>query len=632
MTEHFKEYLPCQPFLVRTDNNPLTYIMMTPNLDAMGHQWVSALTWFNFKLEYQKGCDNTLVDALSWVPTWLDPDTVKSILDWVTLGTTCWAKVHDQQLEQEVCVPAGWTLVQMYVTDWAEAKTEDPMLSTVLDWLMAQKKTDLKTLLSEHAFSEEDQLILWNQQNFTIHQGALCLCSMPKGETEDLLLFMVPKAHWVTTLNGCYRDAGHQGHEHTLSLLQEHFWWPGMANQMQQSIKSCIHCLQHDSNLSKVPLHPIVATALMDLLHVDFTSIEMNLELNRLPKVTSVLVFQDHFTKHIMEYVIPHQTAKSVTKFLYQGYILIFGDPARVPSDWGANFTSSIIDEMHKLISMRKLQTTLYHPQTNGLVERSHQTIMQMIRKLGEDKKADWLGHLAEIVYAYNATWSTMMGHSPHYLMFGCRPRLPVDFYFPTFRSTEVPMRGTSAKHVEKYVATVCNQLRATLHEAQAQSMAKAQQQKQYYDQKIGAMDLKPGNLVLVKADTFQGKRKSKGSWEDKPFEVVHQIMTDVPLYKVMDSMWAVTCPIPQLTPPHHIRTGIPLCMGVCQAWDRLTSPTLVKPTPGSSGLVITQCQARKTSLGWINRMLWLLPWMSARASTEDGWRLQVMCSRSGCL
>ena len=53
--EHFKEYLPYQPFLVKTDNNPLTYIMTTPNLDATGHQWVRALARFNFQLEYQKG-------------------------------------------------------------------------------------------------------------------------------------------------------------------------------------------------------------------------------------------------------------------------------------------------------------------------------------------------------------------------------------------------------------------------------------------------------------------------------------------------------------------------------------------------------------------------------------------------
>ena len=90
-----------------------------------------------------------------------------------------------------------------------------------------------------------------------------------------------------------------------------------------------------------------------------------------------------------------------------------------------------------------------------GLVERLHQTIIRMIRKLVEEKKANWPGHLAEIVQAYNATQSAMMGYSPHYLMFGCRPWLPVNFYFPTFRSTEVPMKGASAKCVDGYVAAI---------------------------------------------------------------------------------------------------------------------------------------------------------------------------------
>ena len=91
----------------------------------------------------------------------------------------------------------------------------------------------------------------------------------------------------------------------------------------------------------------------------------------------------------------------------------------------------------------------------NGLVERSHHTIMQMIGKMEEDKKANLPGHLAEIVHAYNATQSAMMGYSSCYLMFGHRPRLPVNFYFPTLRSAEVPRRGTSTKHVDEYVVTV---------------------------------------------------------------------------------------------------------------------------------------------------------------------------------
>ena len=138
-----------------------------------------------------------------------------------------------------------------------------------------------------------------------IHQGASYLHSTPKGKTEDLLLFIVPKAHHVAALNGCHRDAGHKGHDHTLSLLQECFWGLGMISQMQQSIKSCMHCLPHEGNLPKVPLHLIVATVPLDLLHIHFTSIEMTMELKKLPRVANVLVFQDHFTKNIMAYDDP---------------------------------------------------------------------------------------------------------------------------------------------------------------------------------------------------------------------------------------------------------------------------------------------------------------------------------------
>ena len=80
---------------------------------------------------------------------------------------------------------------------------------------------------------------------------------------------------------------------------------------------------------------------------------------------------------------------------------------------------SSVIEEMCKILGIKQLWTMPYHPQTNGLVERSHQMIMQMIRKLGEDKKADWPSHLAEIAHTYNATCSAVTRYSPHYLMFG---------------------------------------------------------------------------------------------------------------------------------------------------------------------------------------------------------------------
>ena len=335
----------------------------------------------------------------------------------------------------------------------------------VLQWLESKKKTDLRTLLGEYASSKEGWMVWRNCQNFTTLWGTLYLHSTPKGENENFLLFVVPKIHHPATLNGYHQDAGHQGHDHTLSLLQEHFWWPGMAKQMRQVIKACKCCLQYEGSIPKAPLCPIVATTPLDLLNVDFTSIETMMELNQSPGVTNILVFQDHFTKHVLAYVTPDQTVKTITKFLYGGYISIFGALVRLLSDRGTSFTSSIIEELCKILGIQWLHTTPYHPQMNGLVERSHQTIMHMIGKLGEDKKADWPSHLAEIAHAYNAIQSAVTEYSPHYLMFGWWPRLLVNFIFPTVGSNKTPTREASARSVDMYIASVRDRLRSTLQE-----------------------------------------------------------------------------------------------------------------------------------------------------------------------
>ena len=83
VTEKLKEYLMFLPFTVKTDNNPLTYILKTPNLDATGLRWVGELAKFRFKLEYQKGRDNTIADALSRVPEQKEYDEydVRNLLD-----------------------------------------------------------------------------------------------------------------------------------------------------------------------------------------------------------------------------------------------------------------------------------------------------------------------------------------------------------------------------------------------------------------------------------------------------------------------------------------------------------------------------------------------------------------------
>ena len=81
---------------------------------------------------------------------------------------------------------------------------------------------------------------------------------------------------------------------------------------------------------------------------------------------------------------------------------------------------------------MHKLRTSPYHAQTNGQVERMNQTIIRMMGKLAEDKKARWSEHLPELLSAYNGTRSAVTGYSPYYLLFGRKNRMPVDCLFPT--------------------------------------------------------------------------------------------------------------------------------------------------------------------------------------------------------
>ena len=62
--------------------------------------------------------------------------------------------------------------------------------------------------------------------------------------------------------------------------------------------------------------------------------------------------------------------------------------------------------------------------------------------------------------------------------------------------------------------------MRSTLQEVQAQPTMEACQQKWHYNRKIGAVNLKPGDLVLVKADAWKGKRKIKDRWDEETWKV----------------------------------------------------------------------------------------------------------------
>ena len=183
-------------------------------------------------------------------------------------------------------------------------------------------------------------------------------------------------------------------------------------------------------------MKPLTCSGPGELLHVDFTSIEETVPLKEEPVIQNVLVLQDHFSKYVVVYVVKDQTARTATETLRNGYFRLFSASAYLISDQGKAFMGHIITHLCDLYGVQKLRTSPYHAQTNGQVECMNQTIIHMISKLEEDKKACWSEHLLELLLAYNTTCSAVTGYSPYCLLFGRRSRIPVDYLFPTLHDS----------------------------------------------------------------------------------------------------------------------------------------------------------------------------------------------------
>ena len=149
VTEQFREYLQYQPFTMCTDNNPLTYILMTPNLDVLGHCWVMALAGYNMKLEYFKGSDTKIADTLSRVSQEkLDEEAIAVLLNYAPVCHKPQAEManinvieESEHVDQEVIVWYTKIVKQhkqfrnLANLDWVEAQRRDPIIPTVIEWI-----------------------------------------------------------------------------------------------------------------------------------------------------------------------------------------------------------------------------------------------------------------------------------------------------------------------------------------------------------------------------------------------------------------------------------------------------------------------------------------------------------------
>ena len=222
VTEQFHEYLSPygknrKEFVVRTDNNPLPYIFSSANLDAAGQRWVAQLASYNFALEYQKGKDNTVANFLSHLDDHLPAGEVhdylnkipypgvKAVLDNAITPLTDRVEQgvrpnpNNQKAGQEVTI--GGRLARLAITNITDWKLEGNR----------QKATDRKAVLAY--VKSKDQLIMKNSLLYQQSKQGLT--------RETVLQFVVPQIHRNAALDGCHREAAHQGQSHSLSLMQE---------------------------------------------------------------------------------------------------------------------------------------------------------------------------------------------------------------------------------------------------------------------------------------------------------------------------------------------------------------------------------------------------------------------------
>ena len=170
---------------------------------------------------------------------------------------------------------------------------------------------------------------------------------------ETVFQFVVPQIHRSVALDGCHREAAHQGQQCSLSLMKERFWWPGMAHDLRNHIKKCGHCRKFEAAPPIAPMTPLTCSGPGELLHVDFTSIEETVPLHQEPVIRNVMVMQDHFSKYVVTYVVKDQTAHTAAETLRNGYFGLYGAPAYLVSDQGKAFTGHLISNLCELYGCR---------------------------------------------------------------------------------------------------------------------------------------------------------------------------------------------------------------------------------------------------------------------------------------
>jgi hypothetical protein len=236
VTEQFHEYLYGAKCTVYTDNNPLTYILTTAQLDATGHRWLANLAAYQFDIKYKPGKSNADADGLSRIP--VSTNVVHAICN---LIHTPYVESLAISTDCEDMFDSDFSPAQLRL--WRQAQRNDPSIAPMFPFVQNGRKPGKSTVpvACLGLWKEFDRLKI-------IRGGMYRVCSVEGKEERRLVL---PSCFKKTVLHLLHDDMGHQGRDRTKSLVQERFFWPHMSAEVEEYVSSCPRCVSRKASGEK---------------------------------------------------------------------------------------------------------------------------------------------------------------------------------------------------------------------------------------------------------------------------------------------------------------------------------------------------------------------------------------------